>query len=69
MMNIDIVLMIVIGICLIGGTASWWYGSQQYGKGILDGIQMHHQGRLTYKAYIEDGQEMLSINIKEEDEE
>ena len=53
----------------VGGIIIWRHGESQYGKGILDGIQMHHQGRLTYKAFIEDGQEMLSINIKEEDEE
>ena len=68
-MSIEIVSLIILGICVAGGVGSWWYGSQQYGKGILDGIQMHHQGRLTYRPYIEDGKEMLSIQIAEEDEE
>ena len=69
MMDIEVALIIILGICVAGGIGSWWYGKQEYGKGILDGIQMHHQGRLTYKAYMEGDQEMLSINIKEENEE
>ena len=70
MMSIDIVALLAASICLIGGLASWWYGEQQYGKGILDGIQMHNSGRLTYTTYEEDGQTMIKIDIQEaEDEE
>lgn len=70
MMSIDIVALLAASICLIGGLASWWYGEQQYGKGILDGIQMLDSGRLTYEAYYEDDQKYLKINIAElEDEE
>jgi len=68
-MNIELVIMLILAICAVGGLASWWYGEQQYGKGILDGIQMHNSGRLTYTSYEENGQTMISINIKEEDEE
>lgn len=70
MMSIDIVALLAASICLVGGVASWWYGEQQYGKGILDGIQMLDSGRLTYEAYYEDDQKYLKINIAElEDEE
>lgn len=70
MMSIDIVALLAASICLAGGVASWWYGEQQYGKGILDGIQMLDSGRLTYEAYYEDDQKYLKINIAElEDEE
>ena len=70
MMSIDIVALLAASICLAGGVASWWYGEHQYGKGILDGIQMLDSGRLTYEAYYEGDQKYLKINIAElEDEE
>ena len=69
-MNIEVVAIIISSICVIGGLASYWYGENQYGKGILDGIQMHNSGRLTYTTYEEDGQTMIKIDIQEaEDEE
>lgn len=52
---------------LVGG----WYllkthGEKEYEAGIMEGIQMHNSGRLTYKSYFDDeGMEMLDIKIKE----
>ena len=66
-MNIEVVAIIISSICVIGGLASYWYGENQYGKGILDGIQMHNSGRLTYTTYEEDGQTMIKIDIQEEE--
>jgi len=69
-MSIDLVMLLIAALCAAGGVASWWYGEQQYGKGILDGIQMHNSGRLKYTTYEEDGQTMINIKIDElEDEE
>lgn len=68
MIEIEILYLWASVMILVGGGIIWWHGSQQYGKGILDGIQMHHSGRLTYTVYEEEGQEMLAIKIKEEDE-
>jgi len=36
-----------------------WYllrkhGESEYGEGIVDAIQMHNDGRLTYESYFED---------------
>jgi len=67
MMSIELVSLLVLAITLVGGIASYYYGEDKYGKGILDGIQMHNSGRLTYTTYMEDGQEMLKIDIKEEE--
>ena len=69
MMSIDIVALLAASICLIGGIVSWRYGEHQYGKGILDGIQMYDSGRLTYHSYYEGDQKYLTINIEPEDEE
>jgi hypothetical protein len=70
MMSIDIVALLAASICLIGGIVSWRYGEHQYGKGILDGIQMYDSGRLTYESFYEGDQKYLTINIAElEDEE
>jgi len=69
MMEFETVLTLVLSLCALGGYGSYRYGRQEYGKGILDGIQMLHTGRLTYESYMEGDVEMLSINIKEEDEE
>ena len=70
MMSIELVSLLVLAITLIGGIASYYYGENKYGKGILDGIQMYDSGRLTYEAFYEGDQKYLSINIAElEDEE
>lgn len=70
MMSVDIVVLLILAICVAGGAASWYWGESQYGKGILDGIQMYDSGRLTYEAFYEGDQKYLSINIAElEDEE
>ena len=52
-----------------------WYllrkhGESEYGEGIVDAIQMHNDGRLTYESYFEDEDvEMISITITPEEEE
>ena len=53
----------------VGGIIIWRHGESQYGKGILDGIQMYDSGRLTYHSYYEGDQKYLTINIEPEDEE
>jgi len=67
-MAIETVLLIVALIALAGGVASYFYGEQRYGKGIIDGIQMLDAGRLTYKSYYEGDDKYLNIQIEPEDE-
>ena len=61
---------ILWSICMIviGGIILWKYGESKYERGILDGILMHHEGRLTYTTYQEDGVEMLDVQIQELEE-
>jgi hypothetical protein len=53
-------------LMLIGG----WvilrrHGDKEYGDGITDAVQLHHEGKLTYTSYLADeGHEMLDIKIQ-----
>lgn len=68
MMTMDNFILWSICMIVIGGIILWKYGESKYERGILDGILMHHEGRLTYTAYLEDGTEMLDIQIQELEE-
>jgi hypothetical protein len=53
----------------VGGVIIWRHGEAQYGKGIIDGINMLDSGRLQYESYYEGDQKYIKIDIKPEDEE
>ena len=65
MMSIDTVYLLLFMMSLIGAAATWWYGEQEFQKGIIEGVQMHKEGSLTYSSYYDDeGNEMLDIRIE-----
>jgi len=68
MMTMDNFILWSICMIVIGGIILWKYGESKYERGILDGILMHHEGRLTYTTYQEDGVEMLDVQIQELEE-
>jgi len=47
-----------------------WYllkrhGEKEYDLGIIEAIQLHNEGRLTYDSYINDeGIEMIDIEVR-----
>jgi len=46
-----------------------WYllvrnGEREYEAGVLEAVQLHSEGRLTYVSYREDGIEMLEIKVE-----
>jgi len=57
---------IITSIVWIGIGALWTYYSDKraYNEGMLEAIQMHNEGRLTYKSYFEGDTEMLDIVVK-----
>jgi len=69
MMSIELVIMLVTGLCIAGGLGSYYWSEQRYGQGIIDGINMLDSGRLQYESYYEDDQKYIKIDIKAEDEE
>ena len=68
MMTVENFLLFQIAMFTIGGFLLYRYGESKYERGILDGILMHHEGRLTYTTYQEDGVEMLDVQIQELEE-
>lgn len=48
----------------VGAYVSWKYGEQEYNNGLVDAVQLHNEGVLTYDSYEEDGVEMIDIKIK-----
>jgi len=69
MMTVENFILLQIAMFTIGGYLLYRYGEDKYDRGILDGILMHHEGRLTYTTYQENGTEMLDIQIQEIEEE
>ena len=63
-MDLITVYLLLIIVSLIGGYASYKYAEKRYERGLLDAIQMHNEGRLTYTSYMEGDVEMISIDIK-----
>ena len=49
-------------------TFGWYlmktHGEKEFEAGMVEGVLMHNEGRLTYKTYTEDGVEMVDIRIK-----
>ena len=62
-MTMDSFLLFQLAMFVIGGYLLHRHGEERYERGILDGILMHHEGRLTYKSYQEGDVEMLDIQI------
>jgi len=68
MMTMDNFMLFQLAMFVIGGYLLHIHGEKRYERGILDGILMHHEGRLTYTAYLENGTEMLDIQIAGDEE-
>jgi hypothetical protein len=60
---IEILLLNNLILILVGAYTMYKYGEKRYESAVLDTILLHHEGRLTYKAYMESGVEMLDIQI------
>ncbi len=58
---------LLVAVCALGAWYTYWSNGKAYDRGLIDAIKMHHEGRLTYKSYSEDGVEMLDLRIEPED--
>ena len=55
-------------VCIAGAWYTHWSNGKAYDRGLIDAIQMHNEGRLTYKSsYDDEGVEVLDIRIEPED--
>jgi len=63
MNTFDIYILFNLCLVVLGGWFMYRHGEKRYEAAVLDTILMHHEGRLTYKAYMESGVEMLDIQI------
>jgi len=68
MITFDLFLFSNLCMITLGCLIIWKHGESKYERGILDGILLHHEGRLTYTTYQEDGVEMLDVQIQELEE-
>jgi len=67
-MAIETVYLLMLFVAIGGGFASYLYSNHRYERGIIDAIQLHNEGRLTYKSYMEGEVEMIDIRIKPDEE-
>ena len=53
-------------------TVGWYllkrHGEKEYGEGIIDAVNMHYTGQLTYTPMLDGDLEMLNIKIKPDEE-
>ena len=69
-MSIDTFILYNLVMLGVGWYLLKRHGESEYREGLVDSIQMHNEGTLTYTIYTEDdGTEMININIETEEEE
>ena len=56
---------LLIAVCALGAWYTHWSNGKSYNRGLIDAVQMHNEGRLTYESsYDDEGFEMLDIKIQ-----
>ena len=68
MIELEYYLLSIALMAAGGYYISYRYATEEYGKGFFDALMLHSSGQLTYNAYEEDGEQMLDINIKKDEE-
>lgn len=64
-MTIEVFLLYNVIMFGVGWYLLQKYGESQYQAGVVEAVQMHNEGRLTYTSYFDDeGIEMIDIQIK-----
>jgi len=59
---------LLVAVCALGAWYTHWSNGNAYDRGLIDAVQMHNEGRLTYESsYDDEGIEMLDIRIEPED--
>ena len=64
-MTIEVFLLYNVIMFGVGWYLLQKYGESKYQAGVVEAVQMHNEGRLTYTSYFDDeGIEMIDIQIK-----